>query len=139
MAQQNSFGVKAFFTRFFYLFLLVLMTYNPSNYSLLHWVQNELTPLSIGSGIILLILWSIVLWFVYLGSGFIGIFMGSTFIALLLWMAKDIGLIHFDNAILNVILAEISLSLLFTLGLSWAYIRRRISGQLSTDDIGADA
>lgn len=139
MAQKNSFGIKAFFTRFMYLFVLVLITYNPSNYSIIHWMQTELTPLSIGSGIILIILWSVVLWFVYLGSGFIGLFMGSTIISLLLWMAKDIGLIHFENALFNVILAEISLSLLFTLGLSWAHIRRRISGQLSTDDIGTDA
>jgi hypothetical protein len=138
MAQQHAFGVKAFFIRFIYLFVLVLITYNPFHYSLFHWIQNEHTPLSIGSGILLIMLWSVVLWFVYLGSGFIGLFMGSVMISLLLWMAKNMGMIHFDNTLLNVIFAEISLSLLFSLGLSWAHIRRRISGQLSTDDIGAD-
>jgi hypothetical protein len=138
MAQQHAFGVKAFFTRFIYLFVLVLITYNPFYYSLFHWIQNEHTPLSIGSGILLIMLWSVVLWFVYLGSGFIGLFMGSVMISLLLWMAKNMGMIHFDNTLLNWIFAEISLSLLFSLGLSWAHIRRRISGQLSTDDIGAD-
>lgn len=138
MAQRNSFGIKAFATRFLYLLVLIFLTYNPSNYSFIDWMQYELTPLSIGSGIILTILWCVLLWFVYLGSGWIGLLMSTIVISLLLWMAKDIGFIHFNNTLINVIIAEISLALLFTLGLSWAHIRRRISGQLSTDDIGAD-
>ncbi len=139
MTKRNSFGMKAFGTRFLYLLVLIFLTYNPSHYSLIDWMQYELSSFSIGIGIIVIILWCVVLWFVYLGSGWLGLLLGTTVIGLLLWMAKDIGLIHFNNITMNVIIAEISLALLFTLGLSWAHIRRRISGQLSTDDIGTDA
>ncbi len=68
MTKRNSFGMKAFGIRFIYLFVLIFLTYNPSHYSLIDWMQYELTSFSIGIGMIIIILWCVVLWFVYLGS-----------------------------------------------------------------------
>jgi len=59
MARRNSFGMKAFSTRFLYLLVLIFLTYNPSNYSLIDWMQYELTSFSIGTGIIVIILWCV--------------------------------------------------------------------------------
>ena len=135
MAQHNRFGVRQFVTRFFFLQVLLWVTYNPFGYSVVDWLQAEWTPLSMGSGVILGILWLVLLALVYLGSGWRGLALISTVIGMLLWMARDVGLVRFDNWTANILLAEGALALLLAFGLSWAHIRRRLTGQLSTDDI----
>ena len=138
MAKHNHFGFKSFGVRFIFILALVLLTYNPAGFSVTDWLQNQWTPLSTGSAMILSIFWAVLLGLVYLGSGWLGLSLGAVVIALLLWMANDAGLLHFDNPTVNILVAEVSFALLLTLGLSWAHIRRRITGQLSTDDVDGD-
>lgn len=138
MKQRNYFGLKGFSIRFLLILGLVLLTYNPLGYSLFNWLQAELTPLSVGSGVILAIFWIVLGRLMFMGSGWGGLFLGATVIALLLWMANYIGLLSFSDRTLNIIIAEFSFALLGALGLSWAHIRRRMTGQVSTDDVEAD-
>ncbi len=138
MAQHNRFGVRQFVARFFFLQVLIWLTYNPFGHSVVGWLQTEWTPLSMGSGIILGILWLVLVALVYLGSGWRGLALIATVIGVLLWMARDVGLVRFDNRTTNILLGEGSLALLLACGLSWAHIRRRLTGQLSTDDIDDD-
>lgn len=139
MKQRHSFGMKSFSVRFLLILGLVLLTYNPLGYSLFNWLQAELTPLSIGSGLILVVFWLVLGRLMFMGSGWGGLFLGVVVIALLLWMAGYIGLLSFGDRTVNIIIAEVSFALLGATGLSWAHIRRRMTGQVSTDDIEADS
>lgn len=138
MKQGNYFGLKSFGVRFLLVLGLVLLTYNPLGYSLFNWLQAELTPLSVGSSVILAIFWVVLGRLMFMGSGWGGLFLGATVIALLLWMANYLGLLSFSGRTMNIIIAEVSFALLGATGLSWAHIRRRVTGQVLTDDTEAD-
>ena len=52
----------------------------------------------------------------------------------LLWVLRDWGLLDLANTSLNVWLGVLALSFVLGLGMTWAILWRRISGQLEVDD-----
>ena len=103
----ESFGIQRFITRWLAAMFLVLATYNPSGYSYYHWVSE----LDIGNWILKLL------------------------VAVVTWMMIDFGLIRIAGAGTVVTIMLVDLANLLAIGLSWSYVRARLSGQADTNNV----
>jgi membrane protein DedA with SNARE-associated domain len=89
-------------------------------------------------GIGLLIAWIVFLRATFLAMGWLGIILDAAFFGCVVWLFVDQGWLSLEaeNSMIWVIL--IILSLVLAVGMSWAHIRRRMSGQYSVDDVEDD-
>ena len=120
---------------------LVFASYNPSGYSWYHWISNapdRLDPLILFAGVVLLIGWVIYLRATARSLGVIGIILALAFVASLIWVLVDFGLLSVDNPEFFQYIVLFVLSLILATGMSWSHFRRKMSGQLDVDDIEAD-
>lgn len=137
---HKSFGFIDFLWRLMAALVLVLVTFNPSGHSYVHWVREAfsgegLQALNFFVGIILLIGWSI---FVIATSRSLGTFGTVLSVALIgtgMWLLADIGIIQVGSASAVTWLVLIALAILLAAGLSWSHIWRRLSGQLEVDEV----
>lgn len=124
--------------RFVFAFLLVLFTYNPSGYSFVHWVVNDLqnvSPYMLLSGVVLIIGWTIYIRATLRSLGTIGCSLAAALVAVIIWLLVDLGWLSLNNTTAFLWLIEIFFAVILTIGMSWSHIRRRMSGQIDVDDI----
>lgn len=135
---MQNFSWASFAIRCAFAFVLVFASFNPTGYSYFHWVKNTLpsfTPYIALAGIALIIGWAIFIRATLRSLGPVGITLALLLQACLVWLFIDLG--WFDWKDMNV-MAWIGLlitSLILAIGMSWSHIRRRISGQVDTDDV----
>ncbi len=138
MAIKNSFGWDSFLVRFVFAIIVVFATYNPEGVSYFNWVYDELPEFSVLKafiGIVLLIAW-IILIRATLGSlGFIGIILAAAFFGLAIWLVIDVFGLSTDSSRVISYIIEIMLASVLSIGVSWSHLRRRISGQVDTDEL----
>ena len=140
MAAQR-FNFFDFLLRLIVAMILVLASYNPSGYSWYHWVSNatdRFDPLILFSGVVLLIGWVIYLRATARSLGIFGIILALAFVASLIWMLVDFGLLSVSNPTFFQYILLVVLSLVLATGMSWSHIRRRMTGQLDVDDVEGD-
>jgi hypothetical protein len=134
----ESFGIQRFITRWLAAMFLVLATYNPSGYSYYHWVSE----LDIGNWMLKLLV-AVVLAILYATFGLatrrslgrLGIAAWLVFFAVVTWMMIDFGLIRIAGSGSVVTIALVDLANLLAIGLSWSYVRARLSGQSDTNNV----
>lgn len=136
---HQSFGLGDFVWRMLAALLLVLVTFNPSGYSYLHWARNAFTADTLGAlhffvGVVLLVGWSIYVIATSRSLGTFGTILGVALLGTAIWVLVDIGIIQVGSATTVTWLALIALALLLAIGLSWSHVWRRLSGQLEVDD-----
>ena len=127
--------------RFLAAAVLVFASYNPEGYSFFHWVRDNYVddlPLKIFAGIILLIGWTIFIRATLRSLGPFGLFLAIGFFGSLLWLVVYYGLIPATSARAITYIGLVLLCGVLTTGLSWSHIRRRITGQLDTDQVDDD-
>ena len=134
----TPFSFTHFVGRWLFALALVFGTYNPTGYSYLGWLLGKDTvfgPVIFIAGVVLLIGWIIYLRATMMSMGWLGIVLSTALLGGIVWWLVDLGLLslHSMNAFSWVILAL--LSLLLALGMSWSHIRRRLTGQVDTDDL----
>lgn len=138
MATRKGFGLDSFLVRFIFAIIVVFATYNPEGASYYHWVYEALPEFSVIKafiGVILLIGW-IILIRATLGSlGFIGILLAGAFFGLAIWLIIDVLGLSTDDARVITYIIEIMLASVLSIGVSWSHVRRRISGQVDTDEL----
>ena len=140
MAAQR-FNFFDFFLRLLAAMVLVFATYNPSGYSWFHWISNStdrFDPLILFSGVVLLIGWVIYLRATARSLGVFGIILALAFVASLIWVLVDFGLLSISNPTFFHYIVLFVLSLVLATGMSWSHIRRRMTGQLDVDDVEGD-
>ncbi len=141
MAKRNSFGWDSFIVRFVFAVVIVFATYNPEGVSYFNWVYDALpdfTVLKAFVGVILLIGW-IILIRATLGSiGFIGVILAAAFFGLAIWLVVDVFGLSTDNSRVITYIVEIMLASVLSVGVSWSHVRRRITGQIDTDELDRD-
>ena len=141
MASRKSFGWDGFLLRFVFAVILVFATYNPEGVSYYHWVSEALpdfTVIKAFVGVIILIGW-IILIRATLGSlGFIGILLAAAFFGLAIWLIVDVLGLSTDNVRVISYIVGIMLASVLSIGVSWSHVRRRITGQVDTDEIDRD-
>lgn len=138
MVRSIDIGWQGFLIRFVVGLTLVFSTYNPEGYSYFHWVKNNfpsINALQAFLGILLLVGWAMYVRAALRSLGVIGLVLASAFFGTLLWLVVDVGLIPVDNIRAISYLVLTLLALVLSTGLSWSHVRRRVSGQMDTDDV----
>lgn len=124
--------------RFMFALILVLATYNPTGYSYIGWVLRVfpgIGPVMALSGVALAIGWIIFIRASLRSLGVVGMLLSSAVVACLIWLFVDRGWLDLKNlpALSWVIL--VCVAAILAVGMSWSLIRRRMSGQVDTDDV----
>ena len=117
---------------------LVLITFNPSGYSFLHWLADgfpAVTPLKVATGLALLIAWIVFIRATLQSIGIFGVVLMGLFFVALIWLLVSWGWIDMTNKGAVIWTALVIVSLVLTAGLSWAHIRRRLAGQATVDEV----
>ena len=130
--------VQGFLLRFLFALLLVMLTYNPSEYSYFHWLRDNFSnfsPLLGLAGISLIIGWVIYLRATLRSLGFIGLTLAALFFTAILWLLIDWGWLGLDNVTVMNWVILVLISAVLAVGISWSHIRRKISGQVDADDV----
>ena len=135
---MKEFGFAGFALRFLFALILVFASYNPSGYSFSHWLMATLpsfTPQVALCGIALIIGWIIYLRATLLSLGKIGLTLATLLFATIIWLFVDIGWLNLEDVSVFTWIVLFLVSILLALGMSWSHIRRRMSGQISTDRV----
>ena len=130
--------LQGFLLRFLFALLLVMLTYNPSGYSYMHWLQNSISsiePLVVLAGISLVIGWVIYIRATLRSLGLIGLILAAVFFAVIVWLLVDWGLLGMDNVNAISWVVQFLISAILAVGISWSHIRRKLSGQVDSDDV----
>ena len=138
MASRKSFGWDGFLLRFVFAIIVVFATYNPEGVSYYHWVYEALPDFSVLKafvGVILLIGWIILFRATFGSLGFIGILLAAAFFGLAIWLIIDVLGLSTDNLRVISYIIGIMLASVLSIGVSWSHVRRRLSGQVDTDEI----
>ncbi len=128
--------------RFMIALALVFATYNPSGYSYYHWVKDifpnidSFTPYIAISGLVLVIGWVIYLRATLRSLGIVGISLVVAVSACLIWMLFEWNVLSFEHqrAVAWMVLFLVAVAL--TVGMCWSHIRKIMSGQVDSDDVG---
>jgi hypothetical protein len=138
---MKSFGWDSFLVRYFFAVVVVFCTYNPEGYSYYHWVTEDISAFNVYkafAGVVLLIGWAILIRATIGSLGMIGLSLAVAFFGLLIWLIIDVLGLTADSARAISYIIEIMIAGVFSIGVSWSHIRRRISGQVDTDELDRD-
>lgn len=120
--------------------LLVLITYNPSGVSFYHWLADAVSGDGFGgihflALVVLVIGWSILLVATFNALDMFGVFLTAALLGAIVWVFVDFGLLEADSASAITWIVLVCVALLLAVGLSWAHIWRKITGQVSVDEV----
>lgn len=139
MAQPlESFGFQGFVIRWLMAMFLVLATYNPSGYSYVDWVMWPTGGdwvLKLLVGIVLAILYATFGLATQRSLGRIGVAAWLSFFAAVTWLLIDIGVLRVTSSGAVVTLVLVAIANVLAVGLSWSYVRARLSGQADTNNV----
>lgn len=138
--KRDETGGLGFLLRILGPLIVVLATYNPSGYSFYTWFTDALAAGGLG-GIhflalaVLVICWSILLVATWNSLEPYGVILICALLGAIVWVLIDWGLLQADsgNAIAWIVL--VCGAIVLAVGLSWAHIWRRLTGQYSVEDI----
>ena len=117
------------------------MTYNPLKYSYYHWVVDggqEGLPFKVLIGLLLLVGYGIFLTATWKSMGVMGMLIVVVFFLVLLWVFYSLGWIQPDNPTEFAWIAIIILAAVLAIGMSWSGIWRRLTGQVTVDDVESE-
>jgi hypothetical protein len=135
---EKDFNAVGLLVRFLMALGLVLITFNPTQFSYLHWFVTDfpaVTPVKVVVGLGLLIAWIIFVRATLASIGIVGVVMIAIFFAAIIWLLVSWGWLDLHNTGAVSWILLIIVSLVLTAGLSWAHIRRRLSGQATVDEV----
>jgi len=138
MARKDSFGWDGFLLRFVFAVIVVFSTYNPEGVSYYSWVYDALPEFSILKafiGVVILIAWVILIRATLGSLGALGIILTASFFGLAIWLVIDVLGLSTDNFRMISYIIEIMLASVLSIGVSWSHVRRRVTGQLDTDEL----
>lgn len=134
----NTFTFKDFGIRWLIALLLVSCTYNSTGYSMSHWLVKifpGITPIFAVFACLLVIGWAIFIRATVRSLATFGLILMSLLVAAIIWLFVDLGILSLTNISATSWLANICLTTILAVGISWSHVRRRISGQLDVDDV----
>lgn len=141
MATIGKFGWDSFIIRFIFATIVVFATYNPESMSYYDWIKDEFPTFTVYKGfvgVILIIGWIILIRATIGSLGALGIILAVAFFGLLIWLLFDVFNIPTDSTRVVTYIIQVMIICVLSIGVSWSHIRRRISGQVDTDEIERD-
>jgi hypothetical protein len=111
---------------------LVMATFNPTGYSLAHWISAA--PVAVTPGKALAVLALLIGWIVCLRTAFIalgkfGVLLGAALFAVLVWFLVDRDIVSLSGSGI-VWVALLVVGVLLGVGLSWSLLRAKATGQI---------
>ncbi len=128
-------GVAA---RFVASLALVLCTYNPSGHSFLHWAGAafpHLQPLQVVAGLALLAVWIFFVHATWRSLGTLGVTLGLAICAAAVWLFISWGWFSLSSEGVLTWVVLLVIAFLLTIGLCWALIQARVSGQAVVEEV----
>ncbi len=133
---RNDFSMGSFFLRFLFALTLVFLTYNPSEYSWVGWLQSDVAMVyKAATGIVLLIGWIMFLRATWNSLGPIGTALAVAFFGILIWLFIEWEFFALDDTVVIHWVVLFVLAGVLAVGMSWSHVRRKLSGQYDTDEI----
>lgn len=135
---ERDFTLGSFGRRFGASLVLVLVTFNPTGWSFVHWIARDfpsIVPLQAVVGIALAIAWA------FFGSstlrslGAVGLVLWVLFCAALLWLFASWGWLSLSGGAALQWVLLLMLAAILAVGLSWSHLRRRVAGQSDVDEV----
>ena len=126
-----------FVMRWVFAFLLVALTYNPTDWNYVRWAATHFStqmPLTLLLGLLLFVGYIIYLSATLRSIGAFGVILIVAVVGALLWVLYDQGLLSLSNRGLNIWLGILAISVVLAVGMTWSIIWRRISGQIDVDE-----
>jgi hypothetical protein len=135
-----TFTPVSFLLRLLFALAVVLLTFNPSGFSFFHWARDAFLASSIGplhvlAGIALLIGWVLFVQATSRSLGLLGVLLVAALFGVLVWMLFFYDVVKDADFSTMVWIVLMGVSLVLAVGMSWAHIRRRMSGQASVDEV----
>lgn len=127
-----------FILRWIFAIVIVLITFNPTQYSLFHWLwpfNSEQLPLKILAVLVMLVIYLIFLRATFRSIGLIGITLALAVSTTLVWVFIDQGWMSIDNYTAFTWILLIVIGTILGIGTSWSHIRKKLTGQFDTDDV----
>ncbi len=129
---------KGFGLRLLFALILVYATYNPSGYSFTHWVINtfphNINPWIALAAVALTIGWAIYVRATLRSLGLIGFSLASALFGIFVWILYDLKLLAPTNVSGLLWILGFFLAAKLAVGMSWSFIRRKMSGQVDTTE-----
>ena len=133
---RSDFTIGSFFLRFLFALALVFLTYNPSGYSWVGYLQSDIAPVyKAASGVVLLIGWVMFLRATWRSLGPIGTALAIAFFGILIWLFIEWDFFALDDTVVIQWVVLFVLAGVLAVGMSWSHVRRKMSGQYDTDEI----
>ena len=133
---SGSISFVGIMTRIVISVALVLLTYNPSGYSFVHWVLADLASFDAVKGflgVVLLAAWVMFVRTAHTSLGNLGILLSALLLGTLVWMMYDLGLLSSSRSSTIVWIILIMTGTVLGIGLCWSLIRQRATGQVEVD------
>ena len=139
-AGEPGFTLGSFFLRLLFALTVVLLTFNPSGFSYFHWARDaffgsRLGPLHVLAGIALLIGWVLFVQATRQALGLFGVLLVSSIFGVLVWMLFFYDVVNSTSSATVTWIILIGVAVILTVGMSWAHMRRRLSGQATVDEV----
>jgi hypothetical protein len=134
----NDLSFSGFLVRAVLSLVLVLLTFNPSGYSYVHMVADgfpSITPVEAVLGILLLIGWIVFLGATLKSIGLVGMVLAFGLCAALIWMIVSWGWVSLENTNALAWIGLVVLALIMAIGMAWAHLYRRWTGQTTVDEV----
>ena len=116
--------------------LLVLATWNPSGWSYADWALRDASTFDAVKafvGVLLLAGWVFCLRAAWVSLGALGLALVALLLATIVWMLVQFGIVPADNERLLVWVALLAIGVTLGIGLSWARLRQRVTGEVETN------
>jgi hypothetical protein len=122
-------------TRIALALVLVYATFNPTGYSLFHWITAApvaVTPGKVLALVALAIGWLICLRTAFIAMGRLGLALGVALFGVLVWFLIDHDLVSLSGS--GIVWVGLTVvGLLLGLGLSWSLLRAKVTGQIEVN------
>lgn len=137
---DGQFTVVDFLVRLAAALVLVLLTYNPTRYSFVHWLRSAISDGQAGAvhalaGVVLLIGWTVFLRTTWASLGTLGLILGAALLAAVVWVLIDFDLLTIESGSTVTWIILVCIATLLATGMSWGHWKRRASGQVEVDEV----
>jgi hypothetical protein len=146
---ENGIGFGGFAIRFVFALALVYATYNPWGVSYAAWLTGSWAPAGESSwfaspalkfviGVALAIAWVVYGTAARRSLGGVGILLVVALCAGVIWLLVEQGVFSMANLPTLTHIALVVVAFVMAIGVSWSHARRRLTGQVDTDEIDAN-
>jgi hypothetical protein len=143
---REGIGWGGFLVRLVLALSLVYATYNPWDVSYAHWILGLWEPAHESSwfsspalkfviGVVLAIAWVVYATAARRSLGGVGILLVVALCAGVIWLLVEQDVVDASSIPVLTHVALVVVAIVMAVGMSWSHVRRRISGQVDTDEV----